>query len=109
MLFDRFLFALDPDDRLDELLLLTVPLLLLFDELRRLTDPLLRLFEDDLFRLTEPLLLLFERVRLTVPDDRFVFVRDRFTVLLLFDLDVALDRMELADRVLFTVLLLLFT
>jgi len=100
--------VLAPLDRLEELLLLTDPLLRLFELDRFLfTVPLLLLL--DLLRFTEPLLLLFDRVRFTVPDDRFVFVLDRLTVDLPVDLVLALERMELDDLVLSTVLLLLLT
>lgn len=110
LLLDRLRLVLAPLDRLEELLLLTDPLLLLF-ELDRflLTFPVLRLLELDRLLFTEPLLLLFDRVRFTVPDDRFVFVLDRFTVDLLLVLEVDLDRIELDDLVWLTVLLLLVT
>gem|GEM_PF-3125095 len=106
-LFDRFLLALEPDDRFDELLF-TAPLLRLLEELR-FTVPLLLLFEDDRLRLTDPLLLLFVLDLFTVPLERFVFVRLRLKVERLFVRLDAFDRIVLADRLRLIVLRLRFT
>lgn len=106
-LLERLRFALDPDDRFEELLF-TFPLLLLFDDLR-FTVPLLRLLEEDRFLFTEPLLLLFVLLLLTVPLERFVFVRERFTVDRLFVRLDAFDRIALPDRFRVIVLRLRFT
>lgn len=107
-LFDRLRFADDPLLRLllPDDLRFTDPLLLF--ELRRLTVPLPRLFDEDRFLLTVPRLLLPDRVRFTVPLDRLVLVRD-LTVDRLLLRFVEVDLMELADRSLEIVLRFLVT